>query len=229
MEAIAQPSVLTYGLLGMIVLCFVIWALAIWLWGFFLDDYEHNPAKVRSVMLCILAVTTTIEMLLAGSDLTHSWVAVVALIVNAWGPLDALLRFPASHDVDSMFTLKQFSLVIIKTFAYGFGMNGFRQHIGIFLLIVSIIVWLQPVFYLMALPLDPAEQVAADDRDDVDVVIRLWLLLTCENERLRCLDACKRLVLRQCCSMSHTSPMAKVLLCATSPSYRRSVGRTCKV
>merc|ERR1719230_921074 len=155
MSATPHAAVLTFSLLGAIVLGFLILGLIIWLWGSFLDVHEHNPARVRSAMMSILAVTTVCEMMFAFQDLTTIWVAVVALVVNVWGGLDALLRFPAAHDVEDFFTVKQFLLVVTKTFSYAFGINGFRQHIGTFLFILMIMIWGLPVLYLMALPLDP--------------------------------------------------------------------------
>merc|ERR1719359_479985 len=104
-------------------------------------------------MLGILAAATACEMAFAVNDLTRTWVAVVSLIVNLWGGLDALLRFPAAHDLESFFAIKQFLLLVAKTFSYAFGINGFRQHIGTFLAILVLIIWGLPVLYLMALPL----------------------------------------------------------------------------
>jgi len=228
MSVAPTAVVWTFGLLGTIALSFVILALLIWIWGSFLDVHEHNPARVRNAMVGILAASTAGEMALCAHGLTSTWVAAISLFVNLWGGLDALLRFPASHDFESFFASKQFLLVILKTFSYAFGINEFRQHIGAFLMVLLIIVWGLPVMYLMALPLDPAEQVAADERDDVDLVLRVWQLTTCQKERQRCLGGCKKWLHRRLYAASQRSPIAKIALCAASPHYRRAFSKGCR-
>lgn len=218
----------TFGLLGTITFGCILLGIIIWLWGSFLDLHEHNPARVRATMLGILAAATAVEMAFAEYGLTRSWVAGVTLVANVWGGLDALLRFPAAHDLESFFAAKQFSLLVVKTFSYAFGMMGFGQHIGSFLLILLIIIWGLPVLYLMALPLDPAEQVVADDRDDVDLVVKVWQLTTCQTERQRCMKGCKSWLHRRLLNASHRSPLAKMALCAASPSYRRAFSKGCR-
>jgi hypothetical protein len=213
---------LSWNLLGIISLGFIALGVIIWLWGCFLDIYEHHPARVRLAMLSVLGFASILEVEFAAYGLTCSWVAAVSVFVNLWGSLDALLRFPASHDLESLFAAKQFILLMAKTFAYAFGINNFRHHVGAFLVILLILIWGLPVLYLMALPLDPAEQVAADDRDDVDRVVRVWSLTTCESERQRCLGTCKKWLHRRLFNASQESPLAKMALCAASPSYKRA-------
>lgn len=228
MSVAPHPAVLTFGLLGTIALSFVILAIFIWLWGSFLDVHEHNPARVRLVMMGILTAATAGEMGLCAHGLTTTWVASMSLFVNLWGGLDALLRFPASHEFESFFSTKQFLLLVLKTFGYAFGINEFRQHIGAFLMVLLIVIWGLPVMYLMALPLDPAEQVAADERDDVDLVLRVWQLTTCQNERQRCLRGCKKWLHRRLFAATQRSPIAKIALCAASPHYRRAFSKGCR-
>lgn len=223
-----HPATLTFTLIGIVVLAFLALGVLIWLWGTFLDNHEHNPARVRITMLGILAASTILEVQFNVYGLTCSWVVAISIVVNLWGGLDALLRFPASHDLESFFTTKQFSLLVLKTFSYAFGINGFKQHVGAFLLILVILIWGLPVLYLMALPLDPAEQICADERDDVDLVMRVWNLTTCQSERQRCLRGCKKWLNRRLLGASQHSPLAKLALCAASPSYRRVVSKGCR-
>merc|ERR1719424_548527 len=164
-------GVLAFSIFGAVALGFIVLALSIWLWGAFLDIREHDPARVRARMFIILALATACELGFALQGFTHQWVAVVSLIVNVWGGVDALLRFPASHDFESFFAGKQFMLLMAKTFSYAFGIIGFRQHIGTFLNVLLLIIWGLPVLYLMALPLDPSEQVMKDEQDDVYIVV----------------------------------------------------------
>jgi len=217
-----HAAVLTFSLLGAIVLGFIILGLLIWLWGTFLDVHEHNPARVRSAMTVILALATLCELGFSTYGWTCQWVAIVSLVVNLWGGLDALLRFPAAHEFESFFAAKQVCLLLAKTFSYAFGMIDFRQHIGKFLVVLLIIIWGLPVLYLMALPLDPAEQIAADEHDNVDLIVKVWRLTTCQKERLRCAKTCKNWMHRRLFSASQGSPIARIALCAASSTYRRA-------
>lgn len=53
----------------------------------------------------------------------------VSLLTNFWGALDAVLRFPAAHDLESFFSLKQLFLLLTKTFSFGLGMVSFKSHL----------------------------------------------------------------------------------------------------
>mmetsp|Transcript_156914 Transcript_156914/g.273132 ORF Transcript_156914/g.273132 Transcript_156914/m.273132 type:complete len:228 (+) Transcript_156914:136-819(+) len=201
----------------------------VWAWDSFLDRHEHNPGRVRAAMLAALLLATVIELGVSFCAFTHPWVAFVALLVNSWGSLDAVLRFPAAHDIESFFSVKQFLLLLLKTFGYAFGLNGFRHHVGKFLLILMFDIWGMPVLYLMALPLNPADQVMPDERDDVDLVVRVWLLTVSRNERLRCLNSCRCWWYRRLVEASQSSSLAKFAICAASPTYRRAFHKARKV
>jgi hypothetical protein len=225
MAGTPHAAVLTFSLLGAIVIGFIILGMIIWLWGSFLDVHEHNPARVRSAMMVILVFSTMCELGFSSYEWTRQWVGMISLAVNVWGGLDALLRFPAAHDFESFFAAKQVALLLVKTFAYTFGIIDFRQHIGKFLVVLLIVIWGLPVLYLMALPLDPAEQVAADERDDVDLAVKVWRLTTCHVERKRHLGTCKSWLHRRLFSASKCSPIARIALCAASSTYKRAYSK----
>jgi len=221
-------AVLTFSFVGAVFIGFVLLGLIIWLWGSFLDVHEHNPARVRSAMTAILAFSTLCELGFSTHGWTCHWVGIVALVVNLWGGLDALLRYPAAHDFESFFAVKQVSLLLVKTFSYAFGINGLGAHVGTFLVILLVIVWGLPVLYLMAMPLDEAEQVAADEHDNVDLIVRLWRLLTSQTERQRYTQSSKKWFNRRLLVASQKSVIAKIALCAASPTYRRSFSKGCR-
>lgn len=208
-------------ILGTIGLSFLTLGFALWAWGCFLDVQDHNPAKIRSTMLLILSVVSLCDISFSFFELTYNWVAVVALSINLWGSFDALLRFPAAHDLESFFAVKQIVLHLMKGFAYAFGIIGLGTHISEFVLILVLNIWALPVLYLMALPLNPAEQVADKESDDVDLVVRVWELSTCHTERQRCLKTCRTWFHKRLFDVSERSRMAKMAICAASPSYRR--------
>jgi hypothetical protein len=223
----AQITILTPGLVGTIVLGFILLALLVVAWAFFLDANMLNTAKVQSTMLSILGAATFCEVCFSLSGLTRPWVIAVALAVNLWGWLDALLRFDVAHDVKSCFAAKQLLCLVVKTLSYAFGIVGLREHIGKFLMVLLINIWGLPVLYLMALPLHPTGKVGVDERD-VDLMVRMWKVTTCRTERQRCFRSSKKLMHKALFAVSQCSPTAKFALCAASPAYRRAFSKGCR-
>mmetsp|Transcript_131373 Transcript_131373/g.327657 ORF Transcript_131373/g.327657 Transcript_131373/m.327657 type:complete len:228 (+) Transcript_131373:58-741(+) len=216
------------GILSFSTVCIAVFLIAllvglVFIWGAFLDKYEHDPGRVRAAMFIILCVATFAEMALCTSGITCCLAAWISIVVNVWGGMDALLRFPAAHDVESFFCLKQCFLIAVKTFAYAFGMVAFRQNVGIFLAVLLINIWGLPVLYTMALPIDPAEQVVKDDSYDVDLAVRVWQLASCSYERRQCLVSCKGWWYRRLTLASEASPLARLAICAASPEHRRAL------
>mmetsp|Transcript_58034 Transcript_58034/g.149377 ORF Transcript_58034/g.149377 Transcript_58034/m.149377 type:complete len:229 (-) Transcript_58034:512-1198(-) len=218
--------VFSFTLIATVVLTFVILGVAVWAWGCFLDNYEHDPNRVRAWMFVILMVTTATEFGLAGCGIIQPWVMVLSLIVNFWGGLDAVLRYPAAHDLESFFSVKQFFLLAVKTFAFAFGIASFRLHIVKFLLVLLFNTWGLPVLYLMALPLDVCEQVAKDDEYNVDLAVRVLQLTLNPSERSKCLATCKSWWYRKLSGASESSTLARnLVICSASPEYRRTLQR----
>lgn len=220
----AHEHILTWTLLASIVLSISVFAVLVWLWGSFLDRQEHDPGRVRAVMSIILTITTMSEFCLAAYGAVTPKAFVLALLVNLWGGMDAVLRFPASKDLESWFSAKQFALLILKTVGFGYGFVSLRQNMGIFIAILLLNIWGLPVFYLMALPLDPREQVA-DDEYDVDLALRVWQLAMCSKERRRCIHTCQCWMNRKLVAASEQSSLARMAICAASPQYRRAFSK----
>lgn len=213
--------VLTFSLLAkFLLLCFLLGCL-VWAWGLFLDSYEHDPGRVRAAMFGGIAVIMSTELGLASSGATCGWVACVSLVVNIWGGVDALLRYPASHDLDSFFSMKQFTLLLVKALAYTFGMASMTENIGKFLAVILVNTLGSPIMYLMALPMDPAEQVIKDDAYDIDLISRVWQIAVCSNERRSCISTCRSWWNRYLLAATEVSPWAHLAVCAASPDYRR--------
>lgn len=217
-------EMLTWSLLASVVLTVIVFCVIVWLWGAYLEEHEHDPGRVRAVMVIILAIVTAMEMGLAAYGLVRPRTAVISLLVNLWGGMDALLRFPASHDLESWFSVKQILLLSIKTMGYAWGFLSFRQNLGKFIGLLLLNIWGLPVLYLMALPLDPLEQVA-DDEYNVDLAYRVLQLVTNYKERRRCMDTCLHWWNRKLCAASEKSDFARIAICAASPQYRRAFNK----
>jgi len=225
-SAMAHAHIFSFQLFMVLAQMFVAWVVMVWLWGIFLDKYEHDPGRVRAAMFAILAVASIVETSLSLCSVTHWWVAVVALVVNVWGGVDALLRYPAAHQIESFFVLKQFALLVVKTFTFAVGMVHFKDSVVVMVAALPGHIWGLPLLYLMALPMDPAEQVVKDDAYNVDLAVRVWKIAVCSSERRECIDSCRGWVFRRLCAASERSPLArKLAICAASPKYGRTLRR----
>jgi len=213
------PIVSLYTILVVLSL-FAAVGVGVWLWGNFLDRNEHDPARIRAVMFLMLSVTTVWELGIHAAGLTRGYTAWVSLFVAFWGGLDALLRFPAAHDLESLFCVKHFALLMLKTLAYAVGMAGFRAHLAAFLT-VFVYTWAMPVLYAMALPMDPCEQVLRNDANDVDITVRVWRLMVNRHERRNCYVKCRGWWYRSLADASEQSILIRYVLCVTSPEHRR--------
>merc|ERR1719296_144754 len=200
-----------------------------WMWGAYLDKHEHDPGRVRAMMFIVLMMVSLTEIGLMSQGYVESWVLSLSLLANIWGGLDAVLRYPAAHDFESFFTWKQILLVATKTVAYSFGMVSFKQDLCIFLLVLFLNIWGLPVCYLMALPMDPREQVIAPGAYDADLLLRIWQLASCSIERRRCMLTCRGWMYRKLNTASERSPLARMVICVASSEHRRvlrKVGRS---
>eukprot|EP00931_Biecheleriopsis_adriatica_P044579 TRINITY_DN25512_c0_g1_i2.p1 TRINITY_DN25512_c0_g1~~TRINITY_DN25512_c0_g1_i2.p1 ORF type:complete len:181 (-),score=25.73 TRINITY_DN25512_c0_g1_i2:60-602(-) len=175
-------------------------------------------------MFLMLSAVTASEVCLCSCGIVSSKTTALAFLANLWGGLDALLRFPAAHDFESCFTAKQMLLLALKTMSYSCGFISFRQHIGKFIAHLLLNVWGLPVLYLMALPLDPCQQVG-DEEFDTDLAVRVWKLAVNCKERRRCLDTCRWWVNRKLVAVSESSHFARYAICAASPQYRRVLNK----
>lgn len=196
-----------------------------WAWGAYLDKHEHDPARVRAVMLLILLVAAPTEVGLASQGYVKPWVLSASLLANLWGGFDAVLRYPGAHSLTSFFGIKQCTLIAVKTLAYTFGMYAFKWDSAVFWIMLLIDVWGLPILYLMAVPMNPKEQVVADDAYDVDLAVRLWQLACSSLERRRCVATCKGWWYRELHTASERSAIARFAICAASSEHRRALGK----
>lgn len=221
----AQQYIFTFSLLAILVGVLLVLALLVWAWSQFLDKYEHDPGRVRAVMAVILMFAVLMEITFAWIGVSTQWAAWISVGIDLWGGLDALLRFPASHTLESFFTCKQVFLLVGKTCVHAFGMTSLRRHVAKLLVIMCLNVWCLPLLYLMALPLDPKEQLLKDDAYDVDLAARVWQLAVCRSERRQCIATCRTWWNRRLVYVTESSRIARLAICAASPAYRRSYKR----
>mmetsp|Transcript_1109 Transcript_1109/g.2294 ORF Transcript_1109/g.2294 Transcript_1109/m.2294 type:complete len:219 (-) Transcript_1109:25-681(-) len=147
------------------------------------------PNVARRVMLGALGAATAAELLLCWVGHLCWWMVPVILLANAWGPLDAVLRYPVVHDIDTVFTVKQVLILCAKLVSFAFGLDDLLSSIELLALLSAVNFVAMPILYLVALPLDrsPEEQLQASKGvDDVDVAVRL-ARLAADPRRRECL------------------------------------------
>jgi len=202
---------------------------AMWLWGSLLDQHEHDPARVRASMFLVVVLVATTELILVLSGVVAPWVLLVSLTANIWGSFDAVLRFPATHELESLFSAKQFMLLFAKTVAFIYGFESVRLHLGKAICVLLFNIWCLPVLYLMAMPLDACEHVHSDDDYDVDLLYRLWQLAVHGPERRKALATCRKWwfgKLRGATECRALAPLAvQISACHASRAYQRSIVR----
>mmetsp|Transcript_75959 Transcript_75959/g.154106 ORF Transcript_75959/g.154106 Transcript_75959/m.154106 type:complete len:269 (+) Transcript_75959:81-887(+) len=153
-------------------------------------------ARVRAGLLLVLLGTTFLEATLCFTGRFSAWAFPILLFLDAWGPLDAVLRFPAVHDIDTLFGLKQAVLLCGKLVLLPF---AFRDLLGSLCLLLELTVInfaVLPLMYLLALPLDrsPEEQRrAAKGVEDMDLLLRIGRLASDPRRRSALLRRFERL------------------------------------
>merc|ERR1712087_477047 len=94
--------------------------------------------ELRALMLVILSAGSTLEFALCCTGHLHWWVACLGLLVNLWGPLDAILRFPILHDLESIFTVKQLVCCCVKFVISVVAFKNVLSGFHLFLLVVLV-------------------------------------------------------------------------------------------
>lgn len=169
-------------------------------------------------MLVVLGSITLLELCLGLCEVTHPTAVAVCMFVNFWGALDAVLRFPATHCLETFFGVKQVGLFGAKASAFVISALSFPVSIPTLMALLLLDVLGVPLLYLMALPTDYRD---TQDPNDVDVVVRAWRLVTSWKERRQCIVACRGWLYRNLTTVSQHSTFACFAVCAASSEHRR--------
>lgn len=167
-----------------LVICIIIVGFfALWAWSTFIESAK--PASARLGLYITLLVIAIGEIMLWYFDFLR-WYAVIWMgICNFWGMLDAILRYPVVHDLDSMFSIKQIVLLGTKTMVFGIGYNSVSKTPLTFILALFLCNWTLPLMYVMALPIgDTRMQSAKTDRRDMDIMVKVYGFFFREDEEL---------------------------------------------
>lgn len=155
--------------------------LIVFAWSYYIESRRPYPDMVRRLLALFVLILTVWEWSFISRGALLRWTLPVILVVNSWGFLDAVLRFPVIHDLNSNFTMKNCILLGVKVILLPIGcsrpmlLENTIPMIGMAMFnLVGI-----PALYLIALPLDDDDQQQrekASDVVDVDVAKRAYLI-----------------------------------------------------
>merc|ERR1719277_2982778 len=136
--------------------------------------------------------------------------------------LDAFLRFPVVHDIDSLFGLKQIMLITIKLAAYALGFRNIGKHVGWFVLCILCCVFTLPILWLTALPIgDTASYHQKTDALDVDVAVQCWRVLTKPGERAEAKTRWQAMFKKGVVRMAEAMPFLRPVALRLDPNLNR--------
>eukprot|EP00929_Paragymnodinium_shiwhaense_P114918 TRINITY_DN83483_c0_g1_i1.p1 TRINITY_DN83483_c0_g1~~TRINITY_DN83483_c0_g1_i1.p1 ORF type:complete len:238 (-),score=20.95 TRINITY_DN83483_c0_g1_i1:33-746(-) len=189
----------------------------------------YTMVRIAMLLACMVATATEIRYATSGGITKPTWVLV--LFVNAWGWLDAVLRYPVLHEVKSFFVFKQALLGIGKViWAIHLLVTAKRSNSS--LLAVFLLNCIGPVLYFLLLPLDATpkeQQSAAAGACQADILLLCLAFLKHPQERRL---FCKRLRARMdaySSAFAAVSPRAeKALSGVLGRQYlRRCIAKRC--
>eukprot|EP00451_Oxyrrhis_marina_P028106 CAMPEP_0204334528 /NCGR_PEP_ID=MMETSP0469-20131031/18088_1 /ASSEMBLY_ACC=CAM_ASM_000384 /TAXON_ID=2969 /ORGANISM="Oxyrrhis marina" /LENGTH=187 /DNA_ID=CAMNT_0051318053 /DNA_START=20 /DNA_END=580 /DNA_ORIENTATION=- len=177
-----SDSVSAAYVVGVVLVTVALMAVGFYCWTMLLEESSTRMVRLcLHVYVCLLIV---LEILMWHWGSTKTWLFPMCMVVDIWGFGDSAMRFPVVHDIDTFFTFKLASLVVLKTVAFAFGFAK-PKDIGVwYILLMFSNVWSYPLCYVLALPIgDKRVQDAKHDVEDVDLVLRLVRFATDAQHR----------------------------------------------
>lgn len=210
-------AVLLFAAYVVFILAFVIGVC--WLWPDFVDT--NDPPRIRKALSWMLALQSVAEVGIWFNGSVRSWVILIVFITNAWGMLDAILRFPVIHDIDSLFGLKQVALIAVKLAGYALGFDNIGKNVGWFILVVLSCVFSMPILWLTALPFGDVSVYAKTDAVDEDLAHRLWKVAKDPVERAAAMAYSKKVCRQFAVQTVKVLPFMKPIVCKIDPALSR--------
>eukprot|EP00929_Paragymnodinium_shiwhaense_P071884 TRINITY_DN36506_c0_g2_i1.p1 TRINITY_DN36506_c0_g2~~TRINITY_DN36506_c0_g2_i1.p1 ORF type:complete len:228 (-),score=40.22 TRINITY_DN36506_c0_g2_i1:143-826(-) len=215
---LARPF-FTMQLLGLGFCAFVVLGVLAACWAFVLERLEDDLATVRLLLMLLFGSALCCEAALAATGVLDFWAYSLCLAAGLYSGLEGLIRFPASHGALSPFTLKSVVLAIVKAAAMFHSIIVSEQPVWRLVALLVLDVLLLPVAYIMAIPLDPALQVPADQGLNRDLLALGTQMLLQPGERSRYWALLRVWWHGRLLKASESSTVAAALL-SLSPAYR---------
>lgn len=121
-------------------------------WAEFVESAVCHT-QIRRAMRRALSAFTFLECCLWLNNDLESWAFGCTLVVNFWGSLDAILRYPVIHSFCSCFSGKQLILLTLKVMCYTYGFHDANGRTTFFVMALMLLVFAMPIMYISALPL----------------------------------------------------------------------------
>lgn len=191
-----------------------------WLWPDYVDNTEAR--RVRRILIRLAMLLSLEEWVLYMADVISVWSFLALLFCNLWGHLDAFLRFPIVHDLDSLFALKQLFLLLLKVASYLLGYKKLAQNLAWAVLALLINVCTLPIIWLTALPIgDINSYHQKHDVVDQDLAWRIWRFARVSSDRALCVAHFKASCRRALATLAEQCPPLKPLVLRLDPQMQR--------
>jgi len=166
-----------------------------------------------------LLVQSIAEISMWSNGKVSSWMLVPIMITNICGMLDAMLRYPILHNIDSAFTCKQILIVVVRVNMYVIGWNNLRSDAGWFLLWLLAGIVTLPCLYVFALPFaDIRCQHMKNSAVDEDILLRLWRKASNPVERRQLRTELRLLTRKGAVQIVRAAPSLKTTIVLLDPS-----------
>lgn len=164
---------------------------------YFRLGYMPHLHRVRTELLSVLAGVMVLELGLCCTGILDPFMAPALLLLNAWGPLDAVLRYPFVYELDSLFAVKQLLLLCAKLALFPFGFVDLLAYFYILVALWSLDFVVLPFVYIVSLPFEctPAEQrglAKLSGASDTDVAVRLARAVASPGNRTACMRVLRK-------------------------------------
>lgn len=192
-------------------------------WCLYLES-RPDMWRTRFAMYVVLALSTVFELALCARAVFVWWMWPVILVMNSWGALDAILRFPVLHGFDTMFALKQVVLLVVRVGLYIYGLSSFSDNRIVFFAALMLNILGLPLMYVLALPLDDTacEQAgAARMVVDVDIFVRIGRAVLDPKERRECMLHCSHRARQMVAGAARRSSLLSQAACRLDPQMRK--------
>mmetsp|Transcript_41974 Transcript_41974/g.94317 ORF Transcript_41974/g.94317 Transcript_41974/m.94317 type:complete len:237 (+) Transcript_41974:187-897(+) len=198
---------------------------AIVAWCFFLEC-SPTASQIRTTMMIILVAVTVAELACCWLEYLNRWAAVVIMLANIWGGLDATLRFPTivlGHPW-CKFTAKLVVLWLVKLIGLIGSFVKVRENSMVLLGLMLVHVAFMPLMHLLSLPIGEdlrTQQCWAQDAAHEDLLVTLYRLCTNAASRHVLVQGMRRKARTWLLALASRSGWFTRVLCYLDPSYKR--------
>eukprot|EP00928_Gymnodinium_smaydae_P058464 TRINITY_DN41674_c0_g1_i1.p1 TRINITY_DN41674_c0_g1~~TRINITY_DN41674_c0_g1_i1.p1 ORF type:complete len:205 (-),score=37.42 TRINITY_DN41674_c0_g1_i1:81-695(-) len=187
------------------------------------DIRWYERAKIGVII--VWALVALVDTIFLVQGYWNCWLGLMLFVIEFWGGFDAVLRFPALYDLESMTVIKHILLLVLKYvwFFIVLMVDRRARRFSWTWLAVPFINVLAPSAYLLVLPL---EETSDDQRFlmasvvDEDILLRIFRFLRSSERRAECIRRWKIGAQRQGLAMAKRSPLAAEVMGQLNPNSR---------